>query len=301
MPVRSSLRTPHVISPAGFGLGYRPTSQRNWHFMANLPRLDGLLHRLGIGTPSVNDNKTGLVNAFGQPFDQNQTGSCTAQSTCKGSRITLTTRGLMPTGVDDFSPWLQYGVTRQIENAAGTPEGSPLPNLDDVGAEPADCITAVQTVGLAKMGTLVGGFYDDVDPSNVNVQPVLSDVEPTRIESGAHLVDIHASDLASQWMAQVNAGIGGCIALFVDTAGFMSYSGRTPITKINLNDSQGGGHQITGPLYWYTSSALGLVWGFGNSWGSWGLNGLGEITHSCLMTAIDAALAFDCSLLPEGT
>lgn len=299
---RAHLRTPHVVSPAGFGLGYRPTSGRNVGFMAGLPRLDGLLHRIGASRPSTNDNKMGLVDAFGQPFDQDGVGSCTAESSCKASRITLVRRNLMPAGVEDFSQKIFYGVTRQFENAATIPSGQPLPTtLDDVGAEPADCIVTAQDVGVAAMLPTVGGRYNDVDTSNVGEIITLGDVETTRIEPGAHLVDVQSTDLPAQWQAQINVNIGGTIALFVDTTNFMGYNGSAPVQHIDLNDPDGGGHQITGPLYWYTSPSLGLIWGFGNSWGLWGMKGLGEITHTCLMTAIDAAIAWNVSLAPEGT
>jgi len=136
------------------------------------------------------------------------------------------------------------------------------------------------------------GLYCDVDSSNVNDEIVLGDIELTTLDPGAHEVDLGASDLPAQWQAMIQAGIGGTLALFVDTQNFMAYDGNAPIQTIDTRDPQGGGHQICGPLYWYTSSSLGLVIGFGNSWGAWGINGLGEITYKCLMSAIDRSIAW---------
>ena len=292
------LRTTHVVSPAGYGMGYRPPSRRNVAAFCGLPPLSRLLASLN-SSKSSNDDLTGLKPYYGKFFDQTQTGSCTAQSSCKASRITLVANGSMPPGVDDFSQRVFYGGTREIERAAATAVGSQLLALQDIGADPMDCITCAQTVGVAPMGPTVSGVYDDVDASNVNVETDLGDFERTSLEPGAHNVDITATDLIDQWRAQVAAKIGGTIALFVDTQNFMAYDGSAPIQKIDLGDPNGGGHQITGPVYHYTSSALGVVVGFGNSWGAWGMGGYGEITLTCLMQAIDNAIAWNTRLLTQ--
>lgn len=296
------LRTQNVRYHSGsrvFGMGYKTLSKRNVPFWSKLPSLRSLLISGGrFKAPSGADNKTGTKPLCGNVFDQNQVGSCTAESTCKASRITLQGKGLMPAGVEDFSQRIMYGQTRQIERAATQDPNLPEYALTDSGCEPADCITSINSLGIAPMEAPVGGYYNDVWSANVNQEIILKDEEKTWLEPGAHLVDVSPgnSSLVQEWQAAVNANLGSTLALFVDTQNFMAYDGSTPIQKIDLNDPQGGGHQITGPVGWYTSSSLGLVWIFLNSWGSWGQAGFGEITHNCLMTSIDASIVFDTTL-----
>jgi len=301
IPGLNFLRTPNLryAHPSGkvFGMGYRTLSTRNASKWAAMPVVGSLLQKMGARAPSGADNKTGTKPLFGSVFDQNQVGSCTAESTCKASRITLVGKGQMPSGVSDFSQRIMYGQTRQIERAATQDANLPEPMLQDSGCEPADCITSINELGVAPMEAPVGGYYNDVFAGNVNQEIVLSDEEKTWIEPGAHLVNLQSSSLVSEWQAAVNANLGSTLALFVDTQNFMAYNGSSPIQKIDLSDPQGGGHQITGPVGWYTSSSLGLIWIFGNSWSeTWGQAGFGEITHTCLMTAIDASIVFDTSL-----
>jgi hypothetical protein len=294
------LRTTHVVSPAGFGLGYRPDSARH-DFAKARPTLVDVIKARGLARASTADNTTGTISLCGTTFNQSNTGSCTSQSSNKAFRITLAGNGqlaqILPAGIEDFSPKFFYAGTRAIERAAATPANVPLPALTDSGCEPSDCVTMAQQNGLAPLGTLIPGVYDDVDGTNVAEEMDLGQACKATFDPGAADVDITSSDLAAQWQTMVNANIGGAGALFVDTQNFMAYDGNAPVSKINLNDPQGGGHQICGPCYWYSTSSLGLIWGFLNSWGaSWGKNGFVEITHTCLMTAIDAALAFNASV-----
>jgi hypothetical protein len=293
----------HVTGQKSFGMGYRTLSERNRSFWESLPLFSHLLQKKGLSSSAGGDNKTGTKPLFGDVFDQNAVGSCTAESSCKASRITLLGKGILPAGISDFSQRIMYGQTRQIEAAASVAAGQPIPDISDSGCEPADCVKAMTDFGLAPMEAPVGGYYNDVWSGNVNREIVLADEEKTLILPGAHLIDVSPSNtsLIQEWQAGVNANLGMTLALFVDTTNFMGYNGSAPIQKINLSDPQGGGHQITGPLAWYTSSSLGLVWTFGNSWSaSWGVQGFGEITHDCLMTAIDASIAMDVSLASGG-
>ena len=144
------------------------------------------------------------------------------------------------------------------------------------------------------------GRYNDTELGSINTRVSLKDEEMTSLYLGAHDVNIRATDLDVQLQTQCNANIGGTFALFVDTQNVMGYDPNNgPITKIDLNDPRGGGHQVAGPMYYYTSPSLGIVWGMLNSWGaSYGITGFFEITHTCLMTSLDASLAFDVSQQP---
>lgn len=282
-----------------FGMGYRPVSKRNEGLWNALPHFTSWLKAKGAMAASTNDNKIGTTDKFGSTFDQNTVGSCTAESSAKAGRISLLTKyGSLPNGIQDFSQRIMYGQTRQIEAAASVGPNDPIPDITDSGCEPADCVTAMTNFGLAPMELPVGGYYNDVWAANVNQEIVLADEEQTRVMPGVHMIGLNdGNDPVPEWQSMVNAGLGGTLALFVDTENFMAYDGSEPIQQIDLRDPKGGGHQVCGPCYWYTSTALGLVWGFGNSWSkSYGINGFGEITHKCLMSAIDASLAFDISL-----
>lgn len=301
IPGENFLRTRQLRYVAGqktFGMGYRPPSERNKNFWSSLPLFSHWLHAKGLSSSAGVDNKTGTKPLFGNVFDQSSVGSCTSESSCKASRITLLGKGQLPSGLQDFSQRIMYGQTRQIEASASVAAGQPIPDITDSGCEPADCVMAMTNFGLAPMEAPVGGYYNDVFAGNVNQEITLADEDKTMILPGAHLIDVSPSNgsLVQEWQAGVNANLGMTLALFVDTQNFMAYDGSAPIQKIDLNDPQGGGHQITGPCGWYTSPSLGLVWIFGNSWGSWGASGFGEITHDCLMTVIDASIAMDVSL-----
>jgi hypothetical protein len=282
-------------------LGYRPAMPRHL-FTEPRPRADELLRRFAA-SPDPN----GIEPLLGRPFDQGQSGSCTAGSTCKAYRASLQ-RGGAELPWEDFSPHFQYGATHDVERGEMFPLGSTaaLPDLEDNGAMPDDCIIASELYGLKGIGPLAEGgrYYDlwtpfdgDSRPANVNDEPDLEDAETAgkHVAAGAYDVDLTASDLDAQLAALPVRGIGSTLALFVDTQNFEGWDpNRGPITKIDLRDPQGGGHQICGPTRTYMSPTYGLIIRFLNSWGpGWGMNGYGEITFAGLRPALDAAIAYD--------
>jgi hypothetical protein len=282
-------------------LGYRPPAARH-RFAPDRPRAIELLRRYGA-SPEPN----GIEPLLGRPFDQGQSGSCTAGSTCKAYRASLQRDGAeLPW--EDFSPHFQYGATHDVERSALYPPGSVamLPDLEDNGAMPDDCILASEIYGLKGIGPLAsdGRYYDlwtpfdqGNGPANVNDEPDLSDSEfaAKHVAVGAHDVDVTASNLDEQLVALPARKIGSTLALFVDTQNFEGWDpNRGPITKIDLRDPQGGGHQICGPTTTYVSPAFGLIVRFMNSWGTgWGIGGYGEITFAALRPALDAVIAYD--------
>jgi hypothetical protein len=296
------LRTTNVKATSGekiFGMGYRPASPRNMRKRVFWPTLGRLLSSKGVIGASTDDNKTGTKPFFGRVFNQNITGSCTNASTMKACRISLVSKGLMPQGVEDFSPRKGYAQTRQIERGASIVDpNQTVPGLQDVGAEPDDCITSVQDLGVAPIGAIVPEGYYDCNASNVNDEVTLSDEEKTILLPGAADVDLLSSSRIEEWKAAIPRNIGMTNALFVDEDNVMNWDpNKGPITKINLNDPRGGGHQICGPVGWYTLSSLGLCWIFGNSWDvTYGIDGFLEITDSCLMTSCDNSIAYDVAI-----
>lgn len=284
----------HVTQHKAYGMGYRPKNERTSKIVR--PLLPELLKALNVSAPT-GDNRTGTKPLCGSVFDQNMVGSCTAESTCKAIRITQAGKGLLK--VEDFSQFVMYSQTRQIERAATADPTLPEPALTDSGCMPDDCITSISKLGIAPMRAPVGGYYNDVWTGNVNQEVVLADEEMTQVALGAYDIDISPGNTSrvSEWQAAANTNIGMTMALFVDTQNFMAYDGSAPVQKIDLNDPQGGGHQICGPCAWYTSSALGLVWVYLNSWSAqFGLTGFVEITDACLMTTIDSSIAYNVEL-----
>lgn len=281
-------------------MGYRPPSARN-AAIRKPSALVLLKWRLAVAVPAAND----LSSLWGTVFDQGQSGSCTAQSTCKSLRLSLQAgAGMLPEMIGetgDFSPDDVYKTTRVIERSAMTPAGTGLPTLIDSGCEPDDCITAVAQCGVVPIAEKItsDGRYNDVEISKVNEEPNLNTLERAALSlyPGAYAVDLFSSDGGAQVQALNTKGVGQTLALFVDTQNVMGWDpNKGPITKIDLRDPQGGGHQV-GISGYRTDPTLGLVIKFGNSWGDWGMDGFGEITWNCLMAgAADAIVAYDVAL-----
>ena len=281
-----------------FGMGYRAPTPLHLAKRAGiwLP-LSMLLEARGA-TAAVVDNTTGTMPLCGQVFDQGSTGSCTWNSTPKALKISVEGQNVAVAslvGAQDFSQRVGYGAVRQLERGQAEAAGAALGPLTDSGAIPDDCITVVQSLGVAAMGAPLEGRYSDMSTSNVNVEINLADEEKTILATGAYDVDLASPDRVSEWQAAINAKIGLTMAFFVDTQNVMNWNPNAgPITTIDLRDPQGGGHQICGPVAWETSASLGVVWTFLNSWGvGWGENGFLKITDKCLMTSIDSSIAYD--------
>jgi hypothetical protein len=275
-------------------LGYRPADARH-DFAPPRKMLVELLRALD--KPTLAASK-GIEPLLGRPFDQGSTGSCTYESAAKALRVSVQRNGgVMPW--EDFSPKFGYGITRSLEReATRTPGSSLIADLEDGGAVPDDVITATELYGVKGIGPLApDGRYCDITPENVNDEADLEDSElaALHLTTGAHDINVVASDLEAQLVALPQRAIGGCLALFVDTQNFMGWDpNRGPIQKIDLRDPKGGGHQVCGPTSTYLSPTFGTIIRFLNSWGEgWGISGYGEITFAALRAALDAALAFD--------
>lgn len=120
--------------------------------------------------------------AFAPPMlDQNQTGSCTGGSTAACAACDLAAAGT-PLGFVP-SPRGIYDNGRAIDrvpNADGT-----LPPLADEGAEPNQVMRGITEWGVRPMkGPTSAGANYDCEPSNVNDEPTLAELE----EEATHLL-----------------------------------------------------------------------------------------------------------------
>jgi hypothetical protein len=110
---------------------------------------------------------------------------------------------------------------------------------------------------------------------------------------------------APTFIAQLCAGIHTCgsagIGVFVDT-GFENYTPEAgPISSVDLNDPNGGGHWLA--LTSYRVGADGKVIFRGpNSWGpGWGDNGHFEVTEDFMTQSCSDAYIFSVSLVTPST
>lgn len=298
-----------------YGLGYKPRTVRNDVVAAARPRAIHLIKRW-FSTSTALATAHSLQANFGSIFNQGMSGSCTGASTCKAARLTLAGWNKMP--VVDFSPRIPYGTARQIERAAILDPGQvDLPPLTDSGCEPDDLITAVETSGMVALNPVMtpdGRYYDiwtaddlasaesDQAP-NVNDEVSLDDDEAGQMNVllGAHPVEFSSeSDLANQVAALNIAGVGQTMAWFVDSENVMGWNPNNgPISKIDLRDPQGGGHQTC--ITYFRGLGGKLVIGFGNSWGGWGIAGFGEIYLDALMPALNEIVAYDVNIAPRAS
>jgi hypothetical protein len=291
------------LSFGRFGMGYRPPTPLHLARRVGVwGALPSLLIAKGVSAPAT-DNTTGTMPLVGKIIDQGPLGQCTWCSTPKAAKISIEGAGVTVAslvGTEDFSQRIGYADVREVERGAQDAAGVPLEPLTDSGAMPDDCITVVQQLGLAPMGPLQDGRYNDNSTALVNQEVTLSEVERTVLAVGAYDVNLTATDRTDQWKAAINARIGMTMAFFVDTA-FMNWDpSRGPVQKIDLNDPNGGGHQVCGPVAWETSSSLGVVWTYLNSWSAaFGENGFFKITDRCLMMTIDSSIAYDIKIQPE--
>jgi hypothetical protein len=292
-----------LLSRNTAGLGYLPSP------FSTRKQASELFKAMGVSnaTPKMNS----LQSLWGQNFMQGRSGACTAASTNKAMRLSLQRPGYVPLPFADFSPDFTYKATRGVARSLAFPVSPPA--FTDSGANPEDCIVSTTNWGGVAMGPLSpDGRYFDVwtagdtsaVPPNVNheLDPLAIERGQMRLAPGGYDIDFTGSSAAEEMTAANTAGMGQTAALFVDS-GVLNWDPNTgPITKIDTTDPKGGGHQV-GVTYFYTSTSLGLIIGFGNSWDlpgySWGISGFGEITLSCLQKAGDAVIVYDCRALDQ--
>jgi hypothetical protein len=261
------------------GLGYKPDT-------AHKRGRAKLSHELLGEAPSFPPADS-YESLEGPILDQNQTGSCTGHGTSQALQIACAkaslSLGFRP------SPRGIYDNARLVEESV----------LTDGGAMPADVISSIASKGVrALVEPSPEGFATDVDPSNVNVPPTAEELaaESKTLVPGEYRVD-NAQD---SFIAQLCAGIHQCgsagIGVFVDT-GFENYTPETgPVSSVDLNDPNGGGHWLCVSSY-RTGADGKMIFRGPNSWGmGWGDNGHFEVTEDFLKAACSDCYVFAVSL-----
>lgn len=256
------------------GKGYRPDAP---HKRGRLK----LSHEL-LGPSPTPPDAFSAEDKEGPILDQNQTGSCTGHGTSQALQVAGAVLGV----VLPFRP-----SPRGIYDNARLAEGT---TLTDDGAEPADVVATIATKGVrALVEPSPQGFASDIDPSNVNALPTDAELaaEIQHLEPGAYRVDTGTS-----FITQLRAGIAKCgaagIGVFVDE-GFEQYSPATgPISKVNLQDPNGGGHWLAVTSYRRGADGRFIFRG-PNSWGpGWGDGGHYEVTEDFLVASCSDAYIF---------
>lgn len=234
-------------------------------------------------------------------LDQGPCGSCTGHGT---AQAVFTSSAANGNSIPLPSPDLIYKVTRAIER----PNASIA--LTDSGAMPSDILTTLRQWGVKPMGPSVEGRNSDCALATVNDEPDLLSLETSglRILTGEYRVDETGGAVIGQIQASLASNACAGIGIFVDSA-FENWDPATgPISSINLNDPNGGGHWLSLDYYYMTSSAV--ILGGPNSWsvswpgGSGGPSGSPywqpgcyEITASCLLSVLSDCLLFPVQVL----
>jgi hypothetical protein len=252
-------------------------------------------------------SQSSLVQYEASVLNQGDTGSCTGHGTSQGVYTSLIASGVSPAVQWVPSPRMIYALARTLERSNASQP------LTDSGAMPSDLLTVLRQYGIQPIAAPTpDGRYSDVwgpldaPNPNVNNEVSLLDLETSGLKllTGEYRID----EINPQAPAQIQAALAqktpAGIGIFVDS-GFQGWNPASgPISSINLNDPQGGGHWLA-LTYCYTTPAGVLVLGGPNSWGSGWPGGTGvpgspfwlpghyEITASALLPALS-----DCILFP---
>ena len=205
-------------------------------------------------------------------FDQGATGSCTAHAIAGGIYTVLAAAGRRLDYVP--SPDAIYKQTRARARALAALGSNTLPELTDSGAEVADVIGGLSENGIRPIKTLApDGRYSDVDPTTVNDEPALMDLEigANSVLAGPYAVEPTQANATEVYTAALTANIELDIAFFVDSA-FMNLQSGQIAGAPDQNDPNGGGHSVR--LSGFQVTPTGTLFILTNSWGSgWCNNG----------------------------
>ena len=266
-----------------YSLGYRPDPPHR------RTQKDFAHHHF---TGATNPTFASLERFEGPILDQNHCGSCTGHGTAQGLHVAFEAQGkplpFFP------SPKGIYANTRAIERATSQVEA--IPPLSDDGAMPSDVMLALAQWGIAPMNApSPQGFYTDVDPTNVNDEPFLGDLETeaNTIVVGEYRINEKSSSFVSQVCSAIASGAPVGIGVFVDAA-FMAWDPKvdaSPLNDVDLNDQDGGGHWLV--ITGYRTENGVIIFRGANSWSEdWGSFGHFEVTANWLKKACSDCYPF---------
>lgn len=173
-----------------------------------------------------------------------------------------------------------YAASRAFTRAKAS--DTTLPALTDNGVFLADTMCAVNTVGIMPMleAHTADGRLSDVDGSTVDKELTISELEACGrfIPPKPQALDTKDPNFAKNLAACIAAKHPVVAGIVVDTA-FESWSGGSPITSVNMNDPQAGGHCVCF-LSYETDASGKLVFWLQNSWGTGaGVNGFYAVSE----------------------
>jgi hypothetical protein len=229
--------------------------------------------RLGV---AILPASVSLLRFAPDVLDQNQTGSCTGGSTGAAIATSLASAGT-PLGFVP-SPRGIYNIGRAIDRAAST-DGS-LPPLTDDGAQPNQVMRGISEWGVRPMrGPTSTGANYDCEPSNVNLEPTLGELEE---EATCLLIgQYEVTSTGRQRVRDLQAALAGGRALTFAIAGgtndFQSYLGGVMGALNGELD-----HYVW--MYGYETQVDGsVIFLCSNQWGKdWGEAGRFRINEACV-------------------
>jgi hypothetical protein len=239
-------------------------------------------HLLPASKATSTPDSVDLSSCTPPVMDQNDCGSCTGHGTSVGIATACTKAG-KPLGFVP-SPRGIYCLGRAVDRA------DPTQPLTDDGAEPNQVIRAIGEWGIRPIQAPTStGLYSDCEPSNVNNEPTLAELEQDAKDSivGTYAITVTGSARITQIRQALAAGHPVGIGTFVATD-FEEWTPDKPaIGRQDENDPAGGGHWFCGIGYRTTASGATEV-RIRNSWGtSWGDAGDAWVAEALLQQATD--------------
>jgi hypothetical protein len=281
-----------AVLPLGHRTGCKPDAPAKRGLLA--------LSHLILGDNPIFPPGASYEHLEGPILDQNQTSSCCGHGTSQALQVATAKAGMpLP-----FRP-----SPRGIYDNGRVVELQPGEQLADEGAEVIDIVATVAAKGVrALVEPSPQGYATDCDPSNVNVMPTAAELaaEKAHLEPGAYRIDTTAPTFIDQLCASIDQH-GACVTgSFVDTA-FEAYSPATgPVTTVNLQDPNGGGHCLAVTSYRTVTAGSDDAVNFGiavgkriirgpNSWGMWGDAGHYEVAEDVLVQSCSDCYGFEVS------
>ena len=272
----------YAVLPNGHHTGYIPDAECKLGLLA-------LSHTI-LGDAPTFPPSSSSESLEGPILDQNQCGSCTGHGTSQALQVCTAKAGIpLP-----FRP-----SPRGIYDNARLVEGSVL---TDGGAEVIDVVATIAAKGVrALVEPSPQGYATDCDTSNVNTLPTAAELqaEKAHLEPGAYRIDTTAATFLDQLCAAIDQHGAAVTGSFVDSA-FEAYTPATgPVSTVNMDDPNGGGHCLAVTSY-RTLPGGDRIFRGPNSWGpSWGDSGHYEILGSVLTQTCSDCYSFQVSACAE--